>query len=158
VPIRLVLAGAGDLDRELRDRIAAHGIGARVLLPGIVPHDDMAAALAAADIVAIPSVRDEAGNVDGLPNTVLEALASGTPVVATTAGGIASVVEHEKTGLLVPERDVAALASAIRALAEDPARRAALGAAGRARKITRASWAGVAERIEEAYDRACDGA
>jgi glycosyltransferase involved in cell wall biosynthesis len=156
VPIRLVLAGAGDLDRELRDRIAARGVGARVLLPGIVPHDEMASALAAADIVAIPSVRDESGNVDGLPNTVLEALASGTPVVATTAGGIASVVEHEKTGLLVPERDATALASAIRVLAADPARRAALGAAGRARMITRASWAGVAERIEDAYDRACD--
>jgi glycosyltransferase involved in cell wall biosynthesis len=87
---------------------------------------------------------------------VLEALASGTPVVATTAGGIASVVEPEKTGLLVPERDAPALAAAIRVLAEDPARRAALGAAGRARMITRASWAGVAGRIEDAYDRACD--
>jgi len=157
MPIRLVLAGAGDLERELRGRIAAQGIGDRVLLPGIVPHDEMAAALAAADIVAIPSIRDESGNVDGLPNTLLEALASGTPVVATTAGGIPSVVERDRTGLLVPERDSAALASAIRMLAGDPARRAALGAAGRARMITRASWAGVAERIEEAYDRACDG-
>lgn len=156
-PVRLVLAGGGDLHAELRDRIRAHAIDARVLLPGVVPHDQMPIALAAADIVAIPSVRDLAGNVDGLPNMVLEALASGTAVVATTAGGIASVVEHERTGLLVPERDAAAIAAAIAMLAADPARRAALGAAARARMITRASWAGVAERIEAAYDRAAHG-
>ena len=67
-------------------------------------------------------MRDDSGNVDGLPNIVLEALASGTPLVATPAGGIASVVADGETGLLVPERDPAALAAAIAALAADAGR------------------------------------
>jgi glycosyltransferase involved in cell wall biosynthesis len=114
----------------------------------------VAAWLATADVVAIPSVRDDSGNVDGLPNIVLEALASGTPLVATPAGGIGSVVEHDRTGLLVGERDAGALAQAIAALAADPDRRIRLGNAGRAAVVARFGWESTAARFEAAYDRA----
>ncbi|MCU0257252.1 MAG: glycosyltransferase, partial [Vicinamibacterales bacterium] len=97
-----VIAGAGDLDQDLRARAAALGVAGRVRFPGLLPHDRTAAAMAAADVIAVPSVRDDAGNVDGLPNVVLEALATSTPVVATPAGGIGSVVEDEVNGRLVP--------------------------------------------------------
>ena len=109
---------------------------------------------AAADVIAVPSVRDEAGNVDGLPNFALEALASATPVVATRAGGLASVIEDHRTGRLVPERDAEALADALQSLLADPDKARALGAAARERVIRDFSWARVGERLEEAYDRA----
>src|SRR5215831_3777879 len=134
---QLVLAGAGDLDRELRDRAGAAGVADRVRFLGDVTQDDVAAWLAAADVAVVPSVRDDSGNVDGLPNTVLEALASGTPVVATPAGGIGSVIADGDSGLIVPERDPAALARAIGALLGDPARGRSIGAAARARVTTR---------------------
>ncbi|MBE3134563.1 MAG: glycosyltransferase, partial [Acidobacteria bacterium] len=116
----LVIGGGGDLDAELRSRAAALGLENRVRFPGVLGHDQVAEHLAAADIAVVPSVHDEAGNVDGLPNVVMEALASGTPVVATTAGGIPAAVRDQETGRLVPERDPAALADAIDALLGDP--------------------------------------
>jgi glycosyltransferase involved in cell wall biosynthesis len=154
--VTLVLAGGGDLDAPLRARAEAAGIAASVRFPGVLPHDDVAQHLAAADVVAIPSVRDDAGNVDGLPNVVMEALASGTPVVATPAGGIASVVRDGDTGLLVAERDPAALAGALARLFDSPGLREALGRRARTEMEARFGWDRVAERFEEAYDRAGD--
>jgi len=107
-----------------------------------------------ADVVAAPSVRDDNGNVDGLPNTVLEALASGTPLVATAAGGIGSVVDDGRTGLIVPERDAMRLARAIETLLGDKPAAARLGSAGRALVEAQFGWRRVAERFSEAYDRA----
>jgi glycosyltransferase involved in cell wall biosynthesis len=151
---RLALAGEGDLDGELRARAQSSGVADRVHFLGNVSQDEVAAWFAAADVVAIPSVRDDSGNVDGLPNTVMEALGSGTPVVATTAGGIASVVRDGESGRLVPERDAASLRSAITGLLRDPAERARLGAAGRALVQARFGWDAAAARFEAAYDRA----
>jgi glycosyltransferase involved in cell wall biosynthesis len=151
---RLAIAGEGDLDAELRARAQASGVADRVHFLGNVDQDDVAAWFAAADVVAIPSVRDDSGNVDGLPNTVMEALASGTPLVATPAGGIGSVVRDGESGRLVPERDAGALRSAITSLLRDPAERARLGAAGRTLVQTRFGWDAAAARFEAAYDRA----
>lgn len=148
------IAGAGDLDAELRGRARDHGVADRVRFPGLLPHDRTAAAMAAADIVAVPSVRDDAGNVDGLPNVVLEALATATPVVATPAGGIGAVVEDGVTGRLVPERDPVRLAAALADLLDAPHPARAMGAAARARVIQCYGWGRVAERFEAAYDAA----
>jgi glycosyltransferase involved in cell wall biosynthesis len=150
----LVIAGAGDLGEELQARAVSAGVARRAHFLGDVSQDAVARWFAAGDIIAIPSVRDDSGNVDGLPNTVLEALASGASVVATPAGGIATVVKHEDTGLLVPERDTEALGSAVARLAGDPALRARLGTAGRALLASRFGWDRTAARFEAAYDRA----
>jgi phosphatidyl-myo-inositol dimannoside synthase len=152
--VRLVLAGGGDLDGELRARAAAAGVANRVRFLGDVSQPDVAAWLAAADVAVVPSVRDASGNVDGLPNTVLEALASGTPVVATAAGGIGSVIEDGRNGVIVPEKDAAALATALAALLADRARAERLGAAARACVAARFGWAATAAAFEDAYDRA----
>jgi glycosyltransferase involved in cell wall biosynthesis len=152
--LRLVLAGGGDLDGELRERVTRLGISNRVVLPGVLTQDGVAEALAAADVAVVPSVRDEAGNVDGLPNVVLESLASATPLVATTAGGIGSVVKDQSTGLLVGERDAAALAAAIDRVLSDRALGVKLGTAARVWASTHAGWDQVAERFEEVYERA----
>ncbi len=150
--LRLVIAGGGDLDGELRRRAREAGIAGRVQFTGVLPQRDVAAWLAAADVAVMPSVHDEAGNVDGLPNTVMEALASGTPLVATTAGGIPSVVTHERTGLLVPEKDAGALEAAIDRLLADPDFRMGLAARAREQSLRLHTWDRVAERFEQVYD------
>ena len=154
VDAHLAIAGAGDLAGDLRDRATGAGVADRVHFLGNIPQDAVGAWFGAGDVVVIPSVRDDSGNVDGLPNTALEALASGRAVVATAAGGLGSVVIDDQTGAIVPERDSGALATAITGLLRDPARRARLGAAGRATVATRFGWPAAAERFEIAYDRA----
>ncbi len=122
---------------------------------GNLSQDDVGRHLAAADIVVIPSVQDDSGNVDGLPNVVLEALAAGAPVVATAAGGIGTVVEHERTGLVVPERSADGdRRGASGALSADPACARRLGEAARRMVETRFGWGRAAERFEAAYRRA----
>ena len=150
----LAIAGAGDLDGELRARAVRAGVADNVVFLGNVTQDEVGHWFAAADVVAAPSVRDDSGNVDGLPNTVLEALAAGTPLVATAAGGIGSVVSNGLTGLIVPERDPASLARAVGTLLDDRPAAARLGAAGRALVQERFGWNRVAERMSDAYDRA----
>ena len=152
--LRLVIGGGGDLEAELRARARERGVADRVSFPGVLAQDAVAAHLAGADIAVMPSVRDDAGNVDGLPNTVMEALASGTALVATRVGGIPSVIEHARTGWLVDERDAGALESALDGLLADPEARTRLGSAARADVLRRRSWDTVAERFEQVYDRA----
>jgi glycosyltransferase involved in cell wall biosynthesis len=146
--LRVVIAGDGDLATELAARA---GEVPSIALVGNRSQDDIARLTAAADAIAVPSVHDEAGNVDGLPNFALEAVASGTPVVATTVGGLPQLVDDGVTGRLVAERDAAALAGAIRDLASHPDAARALGAAGRARVIRDFGWPRVAERFDAIY-------
>ena len=152
--LMLAIAGSGDLDHELRGRAAGLGIAGRVRFLGTLDHPAIAAWLAAADVSIVPSVRDDAGNVDGLPNIVLETLASETPLVATTAGGISAVACHQRTAILVPERDAGALAAAIETLLQAPETRALLGRAARAEMVAARSWDQVAARFEAAYKSA----
>lgn len=150
--VRVVIAGEGDLREALAAR--AREQGAAVHLPGSLERGRLARALAAADAVAVPSIVDAAGNVDGLPNALLEALAAGRPVVATRVAGIPDVVEDGVNGLLVPARDAGALADALARLAREPETRARLGAAARRTALTRLSWSAVARDLEECYAQA----
>jgi glycosyltransferase involved in cell wall biosynthesis len=153
-PAVLAIAGEGDLEAELQARAAQRGIVNSVRFLGNVTQDEVAGLLAAADLIVVPSVRDDAGNVDGLPNVVMEALASGTPLVTTPAGGIGDVVTNERTALVVPERDATALTRAIRRLVDSPELRASLGAAGRQLAADRFGWTTAGGRFEAAYNRA----
>jgi colanic acid/amylovoran biosynthesis glycosyltransferase len=150
--LRVIIAGDGDLRADLAARSAALG-GRVVTLAGTRSQDDIARLVAAADVVAVPSVHDQAGNVDGLPNFALEAMASAAPVVATTAGGLPQVIEDGVTGRLVPERDATALAAAIGDLLRHAERRRALGDAARRHVERHFGWARVAARLEAIYDR-----
>ena len=152
--LRLVVAGDGDLGHELREQAKNRGITDRVIWLGAITQSKVADWLAVADIVAVPSVRDSAGNVDGLPNVVLEALASETPVITTTAGGIGSVAIDNETALVVPERDPRALADAIETLLKDRSLGMTIGRAARAYVRTHNSWAHLAERFESVYEQA----
>jgi glycosyltransferase involved in cell wall biosynthesis len=152
--LRLVIGGGGDLEAEFRDRAARCGVSGQVIFPGVLNHEEVAAYLAAADVAVVPSVRDDSGNVDGLPNVVMEALASGTPLVATRAGGIANVMTDGVNGLLLAERDVRGLSAAIERLLQNPAERQVLGETARATVIREHGWPRVAARLEQAYRQA----
>lgn len=146
-----VLAGAGDRLEEWRR--AARGMegGERVQFPGAVLRDALPDLYRAADLFVLPAVHDAKGNVDGLPNVILEAMASGLPVVASGISGIPLAVVDGDTGSLIPERDAAALAAALAALLADPERRRALGRAGRRRAVAELRWDAVARRYRAAY-------
>jgi glycosyltransferase involved in cell wall biosynthesis len=122
------LVGCGPLEGELRARAGSAGVADAVRFQGRRPHDEVPKWMAAADVFCLPSVRE------GCPNVILEALASGRPVVATRVGGIPELVS-ERTALLVPPSDAAALGAALRQ---------ALGASWDAKELQRSvagfSW------------------
>ena len=148
----VVIAGEGDLRSELLSRIRETGAPVRLL--GSLDRDSMATALAAADVVAVPSVVDRAGNVDGLPNALLEALAAGKAVVASRVAGIPDVVEHDVNGLLVPPGDPAALLAALERLHREEPTRRRLARAARETALRRLTWEEAARCFEEAYAQA----
>lgn len=119
----LVIAGEGPERAALAAHAARLGIAARTHLVGW--RDDQAALLAAADLFVCPSRHEPLGNV------VLEAWSAARPVVAAAAQGPSELIEHGRTGVLVPPDDPAALAAAISGLLAEPARAAALAASGR---------------------------
>ncbi|HMF61195.1 MAG TPA: glycosyltransferase, partial [Vicinamibacterales bacterium] len=127
----LALAGDGTLAGDLRERARAAGVADRIRFLGNLTQDRVGGLFSAADVVCIPSVRDDSGNVDGLPNVLMEALASGTPVVTTAAGGILSVVDDGVTAFVVPERDSPAIAACIGRIIAQPALGRQVGAAAR---------------------------
>lgn len=150
---RLVLVGYGELRAELEAQVHELGLNGYVTFAGRVPREEIPAYFAAADIVSVPSVRDEAGNVDGLPNVVLEGMAAGKPIVASNIAGFPDVIGDGESGLLVGERDAAALANAIVRLARDEGLRERLGGNGRAQVHETLNWENVARRFVEGYER-----
>jgi glycosyltransferase involved in cell wall biosynthesis len=130
-PYRLTLVGDGPLRPALTALIETHRLSDRVELVGRCTHATLPGYYAAADVVVVPSVVDSAGDRDGLPNVVLESMASQRPVVASEVAAIPSAVRDGVTGTLVPPRDPAALAAALAALIDAPDRRAELGRGAR---------------------------
>lgn len=131
--VSLRIVGEGPQRDLLAARVADAGLGGRVELVGRRTHADLPDLYAAADIVVVPSVVDAAGDRDGLPNVVLEAMACGRAIVASDVAAIPSAIVDGAHGLLVPPGDAVALAGALGALVADPALRVRLGAAARAR-------------------------
>jgi glycosyltransferase involved in cell wall biosynthesis len=149
--LSLVIAGKGDLRLELEQAAQTLGIADKVALVGDVERGALPSYFAMADIVAVPSVRDAAGNVDGLPNVLLEAMASASAIVASDVAGISQAIRHDRDGILVPERDPEALASAMTSLSGSRQKRRALGTSARARAIEAFNWNLVGERFESVF-------
>jgi glycosyltransferase involved in cell wall biosynthesis len=150
----IVLGGGGPLEGALREQAARLGIADRVVFTGLLPHPDVLRLMASAEVVAMPSVRDERGNVDGLPVVVLEAMAAARPVVASAISGMPLAIEDGVNGRLVPERDPEALAGAIIDLLADPATARRLGAAARRRVEEELNWDAVAGIHDRLYREA----
>jgi glycosyltransferase involved in cell wall biosynthesis len=150
---RLFLAGYGPGQPELEAEAVRLGIREAVVFPGAIHHNQINGLLNAADLFVLPSVRDRSGNVDGLPNTLLEAMGAGRPIVASRIAGVPGVITHDDNGLLVPAANVAALAQALNRLIADPSLAARLGVAARARVERELTWDRYAARLEHLYTK-----
>lgn len=138
---RLLLVGDGPDAARLHRLAAAHGVAGAVVFTGEVPAVELAAHHAVADAFALPCRTRRGGlDVEGLGIAVLEASASGLPVVVGDSGGAPETVEPGVTGYVVDGRRVAAVADAVTGLLADPARAAAMGGAGRARMLRDWTW------------------
>jgi colanic acid/amylovoran biosynthesis glycosyltransferase len=120
--VSYVVIGDGPLYGELARQAQTLGIGAHVRFIGAQSHDAVRWWLDASHVLVAPSLTAMDGDVEGIPNAVKEAMAVGLPVVSTVHGGIPELIEPNYSGVLVPERDAAALAEALRELIEHPER------------------------------------
>ncbi len=125
----LTLAGDGPLLEELRRAAAADGLAQRVAFPGFLDQSALRHLIYSAHAFFHPSETAADGNREGVPNALLEAMASGLPILATRHGGIPEAVTDGHSGYLVEEGDAAALAQAALGLLADGARYQAMGAA-----------------------------
>jgi sugar transferase (PEP-CTERM/EpsH1 system associated) len=143
--LRLVLVGDGALRSACEKALDAAGLRDLTWLAG--ERSDIAALMRKMHIFVLPSL------AEGISNTVLEAMASGLPVVAASVGGNAELVQNGVTGLLVPTPDSALLAEAIERLVAAPDTAAAFGRAGRARAVHEFSLNAMVERYRALYTR-----
>jgi colanic acid/amylovoran biosynthesis glycosyltransferase len=151
---RFVIAGEGPMKEQLAAFIAELGIGGAIELRGFLSQRDLAALFAQSHVFLHPSEMPPDQNQEGVPNSMLEAMATGLPVVATTHGGIPEAVTHDRTGLLVPERDHEALARALEQITGDADFLYILGQAA-ARAVREDFEQGKAiEKLEGFYDEA----
>ena len=134
-PLAVRLVGDGPLRGELESLAASLGLGARVSFAGWRSSAEVAEEMARADLLVVPSVTARDGDMEGLPIVIVEAMATGLPIVGTRHSGIPEVVEDGVTGRLVDEGDAAALAEALVEVS-DGGRRRTLAAAARARVET----------------------
>ena len=141
---RLVMIGDGTLREPARQLLRQADLDNIAWLPGT--RDNIPALMQNMDIFVLPSL------AEGISNTILEAMASGLPIVATDVGGNGELVEQGRTGFLVPQGDPAALAAAISRYIDDPAMRVEHGAAARVRCETRFSLEAMVSNYLRFYD------
>jgi colanic acid/amylovoran biosynthesis glycosyltransferase len=146
----LLIVGDGPLRGTLERQAAP--LAGRVRFLGHSPPEELTALMRGAWLLVAPSLTARDGDSEGLPNVVVEAAASGVPVVASAHAGIPEAVEHEATGLIVPEGEVAALAEALRTLLASSDLQRSYALAGRKLAETRFDARRQAERLEELYD------
>jgi glycosyltransferase involved in cell wall biosynthesis len=125
------IIGGGECDAALRGQVDQLNLGALVELVGSRPLSYVQEAIRQAAVIAVPCVTAASGDRDGLPMVLLEALALGTPAVATSVTGIPEVIRHDETGLLIPERRPRELADSLRRLLLDAELRVRLASAAR---------------------------
>ncbi|SFK05152.1 Glycosyltransferase involved in cell wall bisynthesis [Streptosporangium canum] len=149
-PIRLLLVGDGAERPALLEQVEELGLGDVAILPGRVGPDEALQAQSAIDIFVCPR---EDLRVCRLvtPLKPVEAMALGKPVVLSDLPALSELVGSDGAGLLVPAGDPEALAEALAALRDDPARRAAMGEAGRAEVAAKRTWSRVAETYRDIY-------
>ncbi len=154
---RLEIAGDGPLRQSLERLTSERELSARVTFHGSLSHREVAGLMQRASIVCQPSVTAANGDSEGLPTVVLEAAATGRPLIGTHHSGIPEIIADGTTGFLVPERDVAALADRLLLLLTNAELRGRMGEAGRKRIEREFDLVKQAERLEEIYRETISG-
>jgi glycosyltransferase involved in cell wall biosynthesis len=152
--VRCRIIGGGEEHANLAAQVAACGLGDAVTLAGPLPQAEVIAAMRTAAVLACPCIVGRDGNRDGMPTALLEAMALGTPCVATDVTGIPEIVRDGETGLCVAEGDPEALAGALARLLDDHALRQRV--ARNARELIEAEFDLVqnAARLRAVFDAA----
>ena len=153
IDAELVLVGGGRTMADTKKRILLHGLSDRVILKGVLPAIDVAKEMEQADIFLQNSMTASNGDVEGLPNTVIEAMASALPVVASRHMGVPEAVEDGESGILFDERDFNALTDAMIRLSQAPEKWEAMGVRGRQIVEKKFDLKSQNERLERIYDR-----
>jgi len=146
--LRLRIAGSGPEEKSLRSLTQQLNLGEAVMFEGRLDRQGIVDLYAESDVMLNPST------VDNMPNSVLEALACGLPVISTNVGGVPYIVSHGQTALLVPPGDVAAMAEAISQLKADSALRRSLCDNGLA-QIEQYTWPNVRQQWLDLYASLC---
>ncbi|MFV2045173.1 MAG: glycosyltransferase family 4 protein, partial [Anaerolineales bacterium] len=150
VPFRCVLVGEGPLLRGIQSKAEEVGLGEFITFPGRINPDAVRELLTKADLFVLPSAWE------GLPSSVMEAMAAGLPVVGTDVNGINELVVDGETGLLVPPENPESLADALASMLKGPAMRQEMGAKGRKRIEARFDLRKTTLRIEQFYETILD--
>jgi len=143
--VRLVLAGEGPWRKKVEECIKGLGLEDKVFLLG--HREDIPEVVNAFDISLLASYASE-----GIPQFLLQSMAAGKPVIGTSVGGIPEVVEDGVTGILVPPKDPAAIAEAVRTMLSDRERMARMGEAGRKAVLERHTMDMMLDSLEELYE------
>ena len=153
----LTLAGEGPLLEELRALAAQMGLAEAVTFAGFLNQKELYDLYAASHIFMHPSEMTPDSNQEGVPNSMLEAMATGLPVVATLHGGIPEAVDNNLTGFLLPERDAEGLQAALQKLAGSAELWAQMGAAASASIRENFEHSRQIEKLEDCYQEVLDG-
>jgi glycosyltransferase involved in cell wall biosynthesis len=147
-PVHLLAVGGGDLQPDYRRQGDRLGLRARSSWTGTVSAEELPAHLGAMDVLVLPSLGTGA---ESFGIVLIEAMAAGKPVVATTLPGVRRVVDDGRDGYVVPPGDAQRLVEALERLIRNPGLRRVFGAAGRRKVEERYDWRKIAARIEEQY-------
>ena len=150
--VQLIIIGDGPLRHPLRKLARSLAVESRVQFLGALPHTQVLAWMRKAAMLVLPSVQTTTGRVEGLGMVLLEAAATGVPVIASRVGGIPEGVVDGLTGLLVPPRDTDALSRCLDKLLHEPMTRALMGVQARAFVERRFDIRRQGEKLEQFYD------
>ena len=150
---QLTLAGDGPRRRSLKRLCNRLNLDGRVSFPGFVSYDQVPELFRRADVFVMPSVVHLSGDRDGIPLVLMEALVHRVPVVATQVSGIPELIENDRTGLLIPQKDQKAIADSIKTLCADRGHALELAETGRQKILDTFDPGRNYRRVYELYER-----
>jgi len=153
--LKIIIGGDGSHLNALKQLVCSLGLDNVVHFPGAIYRNEIPTYFYLCDVFVMPAIHDPKGNVDGCPNVVLEAMASGKPVVASNISGIPLVVSHEENGLLVEEKNIDELAGAVLKLLASKKLRDEFGQASKEKVRRFLIWSKIAQQFLTVCQECC---
>jgi len=157
IPFVCHLVGDGPFRERIEQQIAACNLGDRIILHGARERPFIIGLMQSSDVAILTSIKGSSGNREGIPVTLMEAMATGLPVVSSQLSGIPELVAAGETGLLAPPGDSEAIAAALETLYHDPARRKSMGEAGRRKVIAEFDQDQTVAELADLFERSWSG-
>jgi glycosyltransferase involved in cell wall biosynthesis len=145
---RLMIIGKGDLSRSYQSLVSSFGLEKKVIFAGFVPDDLLPLYYNLGDIMVLPSIDGS----EAFGTVLLEAMASGLPVIASDLPGVRSVVDKKSNGFLVKPRDISSLAKYLDLLLKNPQMAGQFGQAGRAKVLAKYDWSHIGRSVEKIFE------